>query len=176
MKWNALYSLCIVMPLGAVVLLACCVLVLPDMARAQEEAKGSPGAMSLLLMDQAAPPVNDPTALDFQGDWSGTAAFQSASDSHSGPITVQMQATGPMSVAGSWSYHGRTETFSGEVREGVIRFPLPCDEPQDPDCRNWDVTCTLSLADAATLKLYAPGTYCGGGGGQPGLFFGTLTK
>lgn len=116
------------------------------------------------------------TIDQFAGNWGGEGIFRGDVVSHE-TITVNLSVDGNL-IAGNLSHSGSVPVpIQGPVTNGVFIFPLPTDDPNNPECTNYDVTGKASLdAIGTTMTLIAEGIFCGDDGGSPGIFTGTLQK
>jgi hypothetical protein len=117
--------------------------------------------------------ASEGTFSDFVGTWSGQFKAASSSETLSGQTTLKVNSDGTGSMHFDFS-NGNSETHSVssfQVVDGILYFDLPNSDPGNPDCANWDVEVTLSIAGS----LGGGGTVCTSEGGMLITLSGSLT-
>jgi hypothetical protein len=116
--------------------------------------------------------TSEVTFSEFVGTWSGQFTAASSSDTLSGNTVLKVNSDGTGSMHFDFS-NGNSDTHnisSFQVINDILHFNLPNSDPNDPDCANWDVEVTLSIAGS----LGGGGTVCSSTGGMSITFSGSL--
>ncbi len=105
--------------------------------------------------------IENVTASDFVGKWSGKMTMTSSSwlmtldvNNSSGTLSAEVQGV-------NHNEPGRVDTMSGTVSSGIWNFRITTNST-NPDCANFDVSGTGKLSsDKQSMNLEATGNFCG---------------
>jgi hypothetical protein len=114
-------------------------------------------------------------STEFPGTWKCTSVI----DGKQQQITLTLDITLKGTLVSVVSSSGLTYTaiISGMETNGILYFDLPVSDQGNPDCVNWDMSCSATQSQNYTvMNLSCSGTACGSGGGQPMSFTWTLIK
>jgi len=132
---------------------------------------------SLQVVSGLRKPQSISNMLKFMGLWKGNGTFAAEGESWTGTVTLDLSIAGN-ALVGTLALGTETpKEVTGTVTENTLAFPVPCDDPANPACSNWDFSATATLDEGlTTMSLNVSGTVCGPGGGKPGALAAILTK
>jgi hypothetical protein len=114
----------------------------------------------------------------FPGVWKGTSVIDGKEQQTT--LTLDSALKGKVvNVIISSSSTYTHNNISGTESNGTLYFDLPLsnEDQGNPDCVNWNMSCSATLSQNFTaMTLSCSGTACGSGGGQPMNVTLTLTK